>query len=73
MKDLILQLITFHSYEDLKIVFLLRKDNQKRWEHFKMLPHVWNNTKDIRFFSDDYDEMKQISAYLESVFQERNN
>ena len=71
MKNLILQMITFHSYEDLKLVFLLKEDIEKKWEHLKMLPHVWNNTKDIRFFTDDYDEMKEISIYLEENLQER--
>ena len=71
MKNIIMQLITFHSYEDLKLVFLLKEDKQKKWEHLKMLPHIWNNAKDIRFFTDDYEEMKDISVYLEEDFKER--
>ncbi len=70
IQNLIMQLITFHSYEDLKIVFLLKEDKQKKWEHMKMLPHIWDNTKQIRFFADDYNDMKEISKYLE---QELNN
>ena len=71
MKNLILQMITFHSYEDLKLVFLLKDDKEKKWEHLKMLPHVWSNNKDIRFFTDDYDEMKELSIYLEEGLQDR--
>ncbi len=71
IKSIILQLITFQNYEDLKLVFLLKKDNQNRWEHLNMLPHVWSNIKDIRFFTDDFDEMKEISLYLEKVIQNR--
>lgn len=71
LQDLILQLITFHSYEDLKLVFLLNKENEKKWEIFKMLPHIWSNKRDIRFFSDDSDEMQEISRYLEEVLQSR--
>ena len=71
MQSLIIQLIAFHSYEDLKIVFLLKEDKQKKWEYVKMLPHVWNNTKQIRFFADDYDDMKEISKYLEEDLQNR--
>ena len=70
-QDLVLQLITFHSYEDLKLVFLLNKDNEKKWEHFKMLPHIWSNKRDIRFFSNDNEEMQEISRYLEEVLQSR--
>lgn len=71
MQSLIIQLIAFHSYEDLKLVFLLKEDRQKKWEYVKMLPHIWNNTKQIRFFADDYDDMKEISAYLEDDLNKR--
>lgn len=71
LQDLILQLITFHSYEDLKLVFLLNKENESKWDIFKMLPHIWSNKRDIRFFSNDRDEMQEISIYLEEVFKNR--
>ena len=71
MQSLIIQLIAFHSYEDLKLVFLLKEDKQKKWEYVKMLPHVWNNTKQIRFFADNYDDMKEISTYLEEDLNNR--
>lgn len=71
IQNLIMQLITFHSYEDLKLVFLVKEDRQKKWEYLKMLPHVWNNTKQIRFFADDYNDMREISKYLEEELQNR--
>lgn len=71
VQNLIMQLITFHSYEDLKLVFLLKEDTQKKWEHMKMLPHVWNNTKEIRFFADEYNDMQEISKYLEQELNHR--
>lgn len=71
VQSLIIQLITFHSYDDLKLVFLLKEDKQKKWEYVKMLPHVWNNTKQIRFFADNYDDMKEISTYLEEDLNNR--
>jgi len=71
IQNIIIQLITFHSYEDLKLVFLLKDDKQKKWDYVKMLPHVWNNTKQIRFFADNYDDMKEISAYLEEDLNNR--
>ncbi len=69
MQSLILQLITFHSYEDLKLVFLVK--DEKKWEYVKMLPHVWDNTKQIRFFADNYEDMKEIARYLEEELKNR--
>lgn len=71
IQSLMIQLIAFHSYEDLKLVFLLKEDKSKHWEYVKMLPHVWNHTKQIRFYADDYDDMKEISAYLENELKNR--
>ena len=64
IKNIILQLITFHSYADLKLVFLINEKNLRMWEYAKMLPHIWNNTKQIRFFADNYNDMNEISKYL---------
>ena len=71
MQNIMVQLVTFQSYQDLKMVFLLDKDKQKKWEYVKMLPHLWNSTHDIRFFADEYDDMKEISQYLEEVLKSR--
>ena len=71
IKSLIIQLVAFHSYEDLKLVFLLKEDEEDNLEFVKMLPHVWDNSKQIRFFAYDYDEMNEISKHLEEVLQNR--
>lgn len=71
MQNLFIQLMAFQSYEDLKLVFLLKKDEQRKWEYVKMFPYVWNDTKDFRFFEDNYDGMEEISKYLEDEFLSR--
>ena len=71
VQNLIMQLIALHSYSDLKIVFLLGKDEKIRWEYMKTLPHVWDEQKQIRFWTDDYEEMKDISRYLEEELNNR--
>lgn len=71
MQSIIIQLITFHSYEDLKIVFLVKKENEKYWEYVKMLPHVWDSSKEVRFFADDFNDMREISMHLEQELKER--
>lgn len=70
---LILQLITFHSYEDLKIVVFTNEKNKTRWDYIKSLPHTWNNTKTTRYFATNNDEAKELSLNLEQIFQGRRN
>ena len=69
VKSLLIQLTTFQSYDDLKLVFLI--SDRKKWEFVKMLPHIWNDNKEVRFFADEYEEMEKISKYLEEEFKNR--
>ena len=66
-----LQLITYCSGMELKIVILTNKENQDNWNYLKYLPHLCNQDKNIHFFATNDDEMKQLSIYLESVYNER--
>ena len=70
-QNLIMQLIALHSYADLKIVFLLKKEKKIKWEYMKTLPHIWDDQKQIRFWADEYDDMKDISRYLEEELNNR--
>ena len=42
MDNLLLQLVTFHSYDDLKIIFMTNKSNLGTWEKCKSLPHCFS-------------------------------
>lgn len=71
VQNLVMQLITLHSYQDLKLVFLLKEDKKNKWEHLKTIPHIWDNSKQMRFWAEDYNDMKEISRYLETEFANR--
>ena len=71
IQNLIMQLIALHSYSDLKLVFLLKGNKNIKWEHMKTIPHIWDDQKQIRFWAEDYEDMKEISRYLEIEFNNR--
>lgn len=71
--NLVLQLVTYHSYDDLKIVILTDKKSEVNWGTYKNLPHCFSNDKSIRFFATDSDESKTISNYLEQELINRFN
>ena len=68
---LLLQMMTFHSYEDLKIVILTNESNASKWEYMKISPHNWSNDKVVRYFATNLDEAKEISLELEKEMQTR--
>ncbi len=71
LSQLLLQIVTFHSYEDLKIVMLTNKENSSNWEFIKPLPHLFNNDKSIRYFGNTLEEYKEICYHLEKIYSSR--
>ncbi len=71
IQGLLLQMITFHSYEDLKIVILTNDKNKDNWDYMKVSPHCWSDDKSQRYFATTIDEAKELSLNLEKVYQNR--
>jgi len=71
INNIILQLITFYSYEDIKLVVMTNKDNEDKWQYVKYLNHAFSNDKQIRFFSTNVEGAKNIGDYLNLEIQNR--
>ena len=71
IKSLILQLITFHSGTDLKLVILTDEKNKSKWDYVKFLPHCWSDDRTQRFFATNIDEINNVSEYLEQEYKNR--
>ena len=68
---LVLQMLTYHSYEDLKIVVFTNEQNASKWEYLKISPHNWDNNRTFRYFATNLDEAKELSLELEKEMQSR--
>lgn len=71
VSNILLQLITFYSYDDLKLVVFTNEDNKDEWEYVKYLNHNFNNERTFRFFASDNDSAKEVSEYLHIELNER--
>lgn len=69
--QILLQLATFHSYDNMKFVILTNNENSDFWEHIKILPHNWNNNKTFRYFGVNINEYKEIFYILEKIYNDR--
>lgn len=70
-KKILVQLLTHHSYDNLKIIILTDDDNAYRWKFIKKVPHNFTNEKDLRFFAINNDEYKEVCYYLDKIFESR--
>ena len=71
MDLMLLQMITFHSYYDLKIVLFTSEAKAANWQYLKQMPHTFKNDKLMRFYVTNFDDGKEISQYLLSIFNAR--
>ena len=69
--SLLLQLISFHSNSNLKLVFLVSEENHSVWDNYKYLPHVFDEQNNIRFFAYEKNDINNIISYLEETYQNR--
>ena len=73
MKYILLQLVTLHSFSELKIVMLVDEIGESEFSYFKNVNHCWDDSMSIHFFSSNIDDGRDISTYLESIFMSRIN
>lgn len=73
LKKLIFQMVTFHSYIDLKIVILTDNDKKNTWENIKNLPFCFSDDKQIRLFASKNEEYSVVCSYLEKIFNARKD
>lgn len=70
VKNLIMELVILHSYDEVKTIFLIDQDDLKQLEFIKFLPHAWNDQRTFRYIATDDAEAYQISEVLKREIEE---
>ena len=73
INNVLIQLLTFYTYEDIKIVIITNENNKENWEYIKYLNHNFNNEKHFRFFASDAESTKAVLDYLTMEVNVRKN
>ena len=69
MDNVFLQMMTFHSYTDLKFVVFTKEPD--KWNYLKVIPHCWDNHKNTRYFTTSVEDLSFICSELEKTFDSR--
>ena len=67
LRGLLLQMMAFHGYDNLKIAVFTNDKNIKFWLDIIDSPYFWDDQKTIRFFGTNSDDISQISGYFEEA------
>ena len=73
LKSLVLQMISLHSYDELKIMLITDESDADDWNFIRPISHFWNDDKSVRFFATNADEVKELSAYIEKNILTRSS
>ena len=64
LRNLVMQLVLTHSYDEVKLVLLADEAYQADFDFVRYLPHNWDNERSIRFFASTHSDALRISEYL---------
>ena len=64
IERIILQLAILHSYDEVKMFFLIDSDELEKIDYVKFLPHTWDDSRTIRFIATTPGEAYQVGEYL---------
>lgn len=71
VNNCILQMMSYHSYDNLKIVVFTNKKKSNNWNYIKESLYNFSDDKMIRFFATNTEEMQEVSDYLTQIFDNR--
>ena len=71
INNVLLQLLAYYTYEDLKIVVFTNETLKNHWDYLKYTNHNFSNDKEIRFFASDIEEAKRLNEYLNFEYQKK--
>ena len=69
--SLILQLVSLHGYDEVKLVVVTDEEDESTWNFTKYLPHIWDNGRTVRYFANTSNDVKELSNLLEKAVLSR--
>lgn len=71
LNPLVLQMVTHHSYDDVKIVLLLKEEQLPWWTWVKYIPHLWDEDFTVRHMLCGQAIAHKMLGYLYDIFKDR--
>lgn len=71
MRNMLVSLTTQHCYKDLRIVGIFDKSERNKWASLRWLPHIWDESKQIRFLAFDEKRTHNICEIVSDIIKRR--
>lgn len=72
VRQVLTQVTVFHSYDEVKTVFLLNEEELSYMQEIRYLPHAWDDNRNIRFIATTEADVYTVGEYIKSQVGEEN-
>lgn len=73
INEVILNVISLHPYDEVKLVLVTSPKRAADFEHFKNIPHIWSNDKRVRFFATNPEEVHHVFNAIDEKIKDRES
>ncbi len=67
VRNMLVSLTTAHCFEEVRIVGIFDKKEQKQWESLRWLPHIWDEGRQMRYLTFDPEDAHGVCELLADV------
>ena len=71
IKNIIVELIAFHYYEDINIICAIKEKEEEAWKWVRWLPHLWDSNRKIRFMGVGKESSHYVLTCLNDILKQR--
>lgn len=69
IRKLVLQMAVFHSYDEVKMVFLLGEKELEQLDCLRYLPHVWDDQRSVRYIATKEAEAYALGEHIKNQIE----
>lgn len=73
LHEVILNVVALHSYNEVKLIFVIPPKQEEDFGMFKNIPHVWSDDKKVRYFATNPDEVHFVFNVIDETLRDREN
>lgn len=73
IQKLVLQIAAYHSYDEVKMVFLLNEADLNQMDNLRYLPHAWDDQRSIRYIATKEAEAYAIGEHIKTQIERQQN
>lgn len=71
LRNILVELTTAHNGKDVHIVGLFNKESRKYWKELRWLPHIWDESGQVRYIAFDEKRRHTVCELLSDVIRRR--